>query len=947
MAGRVLPRLLALTCIAGLAGAAPAGESPRDADIEFTTGYWSQFVHFSPAPVEPKLLAGLPAADPEGFGKEIARHKIDLGKPFVGWPFYHAVHRRLEYLIQSPEMPAGWTDPDFDDSSWPRHREPLFTGRTLWASQAAGAICFRARFTVPDPGRVSKFSLEITYRGGAIVYVNGREVGRGHLPAGEPAPTTPAQVYPAEAYVLPPVRIGEYDSKGPRVLPELWSKFPGPTKRIRDDAEKLKKPIENLTSIGKHGRGAVITRAEWERVRSLRERRLGPLEVPANLLRKGTNVLAVRIQRSYIRPDQKVQWLHCYLSGARARCQPPGSVLAETRPAGLQVWTEDIHRRPFARDFGPAGGIIRPVRIVAARGGAFSGQVLIGSGARLAGLKASVGDLSGPGGASLPASAVQVRYGRGHGASGLGELTANAQGGRGLASVSKSLIMLRYAPDAKMPEGLRSKQVRAWRAKVLSEVLFYDHLTPAAPAELPADSCLPVWVTVNVPAGAAPGGYRGKLSISAGGRRAEVPVRLWVMGWKLPAPGDFSTVMAIEPSPYGVARHYQVEPWSDRHFQLMENTFRLLGQVGNDMVVIPVLLGTEFGNGDDSMLRWKKAGGGYACDFSILGRFLAMVRRHGHPRCVSFVVCHSPQGGGPGRDKPQILLAGGKPLDVPPPGSAAALALWKPFVAGLRKELAGRDLAGSLHWGYLGDTMRAPANATVEMFGKIAPGVGWARGAHGWSKEGSPYSFGTTVRMSGTPINRAKRIESQKGWQRTWMKLVFTRVENATANVYGFTGPIRYRQAPEAALTAGSSGIGRWGADYWAGSYRCWGNVSPTVLSLFWPGPAGAESGARFEILREGMQQAEARVFLEKKLEGKSYAAGAEGKAVQAMLDRRIAEYFVQVVQSADNCPQPKIEEYYYGWQPDSWDLYAAAARAAGARAPGEGEKARFFGPAE
>ena len=35
--------------------------------------------------------------------------------------------------------------------------------------------------------------------------------------------------------------------------------------------------------------------------------------------------------------------------------------------------------------------------------------------------------------------------------------------------------------------------------------------------------------------------------------------------------------------------------------------------------------------------------------------------------------------------------------------------------------------------------------------------------------------------------------------------------------------------------------------------------------------------------------------------------------------------------------------EYYGGWQERSWDLYAAAAAAAGGRAPGAAEKARFF----
>ena len=41
------------------------------------------------------------------------------------------------------------------------------------------------RFHVADPEQVKALTLAITYRGGVVVYVNGREVARGHLPAAD------------------------------------------------------------------------------------------------------------------------------------------------------------------------------------------------------------------------------------------------------------------------------------------------------------------------------------------------------------------------------------------------------------------------------------------------------------------------------------------------------------------------------------------------------------------------------------------------------------------------------------------------------------------------------------------------------------------------------------------------------------------------------------------
>ena len=97
----------------------------------------------------------------------------------------------------------------------------------------------------------------------------------------------------------------------------------------------------------------------------------------------------------------------------------------------------------------------------------------------------------------------------------------------------------------------------------------------------------------------------------------------------------------------------------------------------------------------------------------------------------------------------------------------------------------------------------------------------------------------------------------------------------------------------------------------------------------------------RFEALLEGIQETEARIYLERKLDG-DWAAAEPGRAAQAVLDRRIEETLILPPGS----PSTRIGEYCGGWQERSWDLYAAAAQAAGGRAPSADEKARFFGAA-
>ena len=66
----------------------------------------------------------------------------------------------------------------------------------------------------------------------------------------------------------------------------------------------------------------------------------------------------------------------------------------------------------------------------------------------------------------------------------------------------------------------------------------------------------------------------------------------------------------------------------------------------------------------------------------------------------------------------------------------------------------------------------------------------------------------------------------------------------------------------------------------------------------------------------------------------------APDPAVQAMLDRRI--------QSTVHIPRTayieETAEQTAGWESRMWDLYAAAARVAGRRAPTSADKRRFFG---
>ena len=147
--------------------------------------------------------------------------------------------------------------------------------------------------------------------------------------------------------------------------------------------------------------------------------------------------------------------------------------------------------------------------------------------------------------------------------------------------------------------------------------------------------------------------------------------------------------------------------------------------------------------------------------------------------------------------------------------------------------------------------------------------------------------------------------------------------------------------AAEGSLAVGDRGVGRIGLDYWpvAGSAGgSWGGslfnrwpestaaqrgLSLKVLSA--PGEDGPLSTVRAEVMREGLQEAEARIFLEEALVNKKLN-GDLAKRCQQVLDRRTDYY--RLFHGGEYGPsfyRRLIASHDRGWQQHSADIYRMA----------------------
>jgi hypothetical protein len=826
----------------------------------------------------------------------------------------------------TPPPSKDWSEAGFDDSGWARLAGAPLASWSNWdpaaranvgfvychgGSLAQAELCLRGKFHVDDPAKAEGLKLSLVYRGGAAVYVNGKEVARNHLPkAGPLGPDTPAEMYPREAYYLEDGRLPEgYGRKG--------SNSPRLQLRLRS--------IE--------------------------------MAIPPEVLKKGTNVLAISLCRSPLPEDVYAKlkalknhelgyflWDACGLYSVRLAAPATAALRANaTRPAGIQAWNSSLLATDTDLDWGDPSEPLRPIRIVGTRNGAFSGKLLVGSDAALENLKASISDLAGPDGAVIPASAVALRY-------------AAADLPRGVAEVNRFDSLL----EAPAEVHVRRKRADPTWVRTL----------PGQPAAV-YGAVTPVWVTVKVPADARPGDYHGTLTAGANGKVFAVPVELRVSDFKLPDPKDYRTFVELVESPDTLAMEYGLPLWSEAHWKQIEKSLSLIGAVGAKTCYIPLIRETNLGN-EQSLVRWVKQGENqYRYDFSIVERYLDLVTKYQGPATlVCFYVWDNFLEGGQfngdikfesketqddrlsyaGKGPEVTVLQNGAAgrLKLPQYSDPAAKPLWQGLARELRQRMKSRGMEANMLLGLATDAMPAPA--VVAFWKELLPGVSWASHAHPFRDtiHGVPVAYTSAV---WPPRFISYDGTSRRGWKNPRLMVQFAR------DVTDLHPLAVFRLIGEHNIGGDQRGFGRFGGDFWpvlqdgrgqslSGRYpkANWRNLNIKV-ALLGPGPAGPVATARFEVLREGIEECEARIFIEQALDGGKLPPALAASCKELIAERNRAlvlglsphkeEGFLDAAsyrRTHDWQDLGNVGYYWYltsGWQDRAGKLYDAAAAVA------------------
>jgi hypothetical protein len=822
----------------------------------------------------------------------------------------------------SPLPPPTWRDSGFEDQTWGRyggqelrrwagpyglHYDYRDPGRT----ENPALLCLRTRFGVADPSRATDVQITVEYLGGVVVTMNGVEVGRGHLPAGRLEPQTLAADYPLEAYTM---------EDGTTPLPTLQKGNAVPDAGL---AARYRTRIRSLT-----------------------------VSVPSRLLVKGANVLALELHRSLILgplSGNRFTWWHIGVGEVKVSSASGAGVIAYSEALkGTQVWNaQSVEQitdslQPVrsldrgAEGISPRGAMMQglavgnpfdplwPVRILAPCNGAGTGLAVLTDLAGLRGVRGRVSKLSGPGGAALPVTGVRVRYAR-----------------RGFLHWCDELV-------EEPPDGAKT---------------------------------VPVWVEAQVPKNQAAGWYAGNLSLQANGKSWAVPLQVFVSGYIAPDPRDFHSVMVTMHSPEALEKTYRVKPYGDEHFRLMEQSLQFAAQVGGKVAFVPVIVGGHMGH-ETGLIRWVRDGRGMKPDYSLFEKYLDLYVKHcGTPRAISLYVWHldvakeaaSAYEGSqiPSREyqpKKSIQVTlwdpqTGQTESVPAPNwlTPEADAFWKPLLDGVH-EIVVRKRGWpekTILLGIGSDTR--PSVKTGEMFRGWAPYARWDIYSH-FSGDPGAGGIGHTF-YKGPPLAGSApgkfiaignlevglkeiygyyllKSDGLEAFTKNGDEYLTATVQRVGPGTQG--APIVYRMQPMI--------DGRWtrlGIDFWPeppsmqrSRYHplIWG---ATPLWLTWPGPQGPQPTVRLMMIREGLQDFEARLAIAAQL---GRLPAERQKPYRELLDdlgRRTPPFGEGPVALL---PQTELS---YDWQGYVAALHAAAAELAGVKvqanwdAPPKGEGAK------
>ena len=193
-----------------------------------------------------------------------------------------------------------------------------------------------------------------------------------------------------------------------------------------------------------------------------------------------------------------------------------------------------------------------------------------------------------------------------------------------LPAEAVKVSLVSYVTGDKLAEGYNQcgkRDTVHWEAIREADLIGrYDAL------DVPAATVQPVWLRIDVPADAAPGRYKGSLTLTAVEKSLTLPYSLTVGKRTLPAPAQWPFHMDLWQNPYTFARVAGVRLWSPEHFAAMRPVMENLARAGQKVITATLMDRPWNGQTEDAfgsmVTKIRRIDGSWLYDYSVFDRWV-------------------------------------------------------------------------------------------------------------------------------------------------------------------------------------------------------------------------------------------------------------------------------------------------------------------------------------
>ncbi|MEE4115052.1 MAG: DUF4091 domain-containing protein [Marinilabiliaceae bacterium] len=253
------------------------------------------------------------------------------------------------------------------------------------------------------------------------------------------------------------------------------------------------------------------------------------------------------------------------------------------------------------------------------------------------------------------------------------------------ATINPEIRIVRYVLSDSFLNGC------GWRDKdTIPATISPDRLENTQQFQINEMETRPVWLSFSIPQDCTPGIYNFIPTITGESDTVELQLSIEVLDKTLPPPGEWHFHLDLWQNPYAVARYYDVQLWSQEHWDLLEPLLKKLASAGQKCISTTLNDKPWGGQTFDpfgSMITWiKDDQGKWSYDYSVFDQYVNFAMDCGiteQINCYTMVPW-----GNQFRYYSEDSTAW---VDIKAvPGSPEYIELWKPFLIDFREHL--RDM---------------------------------------------------------------------------------------------------------------------------------------------------------------------------------------------------------------------------------------------------------------